>query len=241
MILPRTTLFHTGPPSTTQQPPASAPSSESWSFTTSLPVSYRVAIFLDASILLFTLAILIGAVLYIRNRRPAPHNLNLPHNHNHNRNGGLGLKPRSRASGGILRHSMGSVEEEETLLQSKEIYSDDRAVPQMSERLRSRSRSKSKSKSVQDEVEEGGAAVGGSVKGAGEKKKKGHVRWTPSVQGGEAFGISGVGRKGRGVYEKRCNCRGRRHPGCWRYEMKFEGGKPVVGETEEGYGRERGR
>ncbi|KAG4439254.1 hypothetical protein IFR05_005292, partial [Cadophora sp. M221] len=174
MILPRTTLFHSGPSSTTQQPPASAPSSESWSFTTSLPISYRVAIFLDASILLLTLAILIGAVLYIRNRRPAPPSLghNHTHSHNHNRNGGL--KARIRGARGILRHSMGDIEEEETLLQSKEIYSDDRAaVPVMSERLRSRSRSKSKSKSIRNE-EEAGSALSGIVRAAGEKKKKGH-------------------------------------------------------------------
>ncbi|KAH7333236.1 hypothetical protein BKA65DRAFT_41817 [Rhexocercosporidium sp. MPI-PUGE-AT-0058] len=237
MLLPRTTLFHT-PPSTAQQPPSSEPSS-SWSFTSSLPVSYRVAIFLDASILLLTLAILIGAILYIRNRRPAPHN----HDHTHDRNRNHNVKTRNRV--GILRSRMSS-EEEETLLQSKETYSDERSVSVQEVSGRARCRSRSTSKSTADReiggfVIGGGAAGAGIVRGAGdkEKKKKGHVRWTPSVQGGEAFGIPEVGGKSKqGVDGKKCKCRGRRHPGCWRFEMKFEGVKPILGmEREEGLGR----
>ncbi|KAL2065812.1 hypothetical protein VTL71DRAFT_3482 [Oculimacula yallundae] len=197
MILPRTTLFHNTPPSiiTSSQAPAQAqaqaqptPSPESWSFTTSLPVSYRVAIFLDASILLLTLAILLGAIIYLRNRKPAHL---LPQNRNHN------LSPLPNPKG----RNRGGRDEEQTLLREGGDYFDEslRPVPQMGEILKVG----------------GERVIAGIVRSKGEKKKKGHVRWTDSVQGGEGFGESGNGHgMGKRGEDSKCNCKGWRHPGC---------------------------
>lgn len=207
MILPRTTLFHTPSASTSttpqsqpqSQPPP--PSSESWSFTTSLPVSYRVAIFLDASILLLTIAILLGAILYIRNRRPAPRSF--PRKDLRITTPIIKVKsPGAGSSGG---------EEQEGLLYH------DLKTPQMSE---------------MPTTPLSGILSPGLGPGAGnteKRKKKGHVRWTPSVEGGEAFGIPGrnnlyvKGKDGNGDTSA-CNCRGRRHTGCWRFEVYFQEG-----------------
>ncbi|EKD15635.1 uncharacterized protein L3040_006017 [Drepanopeziza brunnea f. sp. 'multigermtubi'] len=72
MILPRVpSPFHTRPPSS-QAPPQSPPPAPSPPPQWVLPKSYRVALCLDASILLLTFVILIGAVLYLRRRGPIP-------------------------------------------------------------------------------------------------------------------------------------------------------------------------
>ncbi|PVH75233.1 hypothetical protein DL98DRAFT_14041 [Cadophora sp. DSE1049] len=253
MILPRTTLFHTPStsPDTQSQPqnqnqtPPSSP--ESWS----LPASYRVAIFLDASILLFIFAIILGLILYIRNRRPTPHQLH-----------------RSRQSHKPLSSSIQD-DEEETLLESKDAYSDSDLDLDSAARLGGRD----KSTSEMSEKKRPGpiripmpgtfspvGILSPSIKTPGTGRKRGHVRWTPSVQGGEVFGIlegegggnegekgkekAGEGKdgsiEGKGKQkEKKCKCRGRRHPGCWRFELHFEdGARPVLGqEREEGMGR----
>ena len=83
-----------------------------------------------------------------------------------------------------------------------------------------------------------------SIRTPGTGRKRGHVRFTPSVTGGEAFGISDGGKareKSEERKEQKCKCRGKRHPGCWRFDLHFEdGSRPVLGEErEEGMGRPR--
>lgn len=81
-----------------------------------------------------------------------------------------------------------------------------------------------------------------SIRTPGTGRKRGHVRFTPSVTGGEAFGIPDVEKKKEKSEERKeqkCKCRGKRHPGCWRFDLHFEDGtRPVLGEErEEGMGR----
>lgn len=134
-----------------------------------------------------------------------------------------------------------SVEEEETLLESKYETGDSQAKELKEGRI----------KHTVIEIREksfnpgGGGIMSPSIflKEGDRKnrKKKGHIRWTPSVQGGEVFGIvASAGTNGEGKEGKKCKCKGRRHPGCWRFELEFEGDMPVLGEErEEGMGRER--
>ncbi|KAK0111155.1 hypothetical protein ONS95_001532 [Cadophora gregata] len=238
MILPRTTLFHTpstSPQSETQpqdQTPSSSP--DSWS----LPASYRVAIFLNASILIFILAIILGLILYIRNRRPTSHQLRKSHK--------------------ALSHRSQKEEEEETLLESKDAYSDSDSISRSSGGERGvgagagEMTEKKRPRPIHIPLPGPGTfspvgILSPSIRTPGEKRKRGHVRWTPSVQGGEVFGIlegdgAGAGKakeKEKEKVEKKCKCRGKRHPGCWRFDLHFEdGARPVLGEErEEGLGR----
>ncbi|CZT45683.1 uncharacterized protein RSE6_06014 [Rhynchosporium secalis] len=212
MVLPRTTLLQSASKINTSYPQA-VQTSEPWSFTTSLPISYRVAIFLDAFILFLTLAILVGALLYLRNRGPTPYMLSRQRNHN------LSPDPKARSRGAGR-----GMDEEQTLLIVG--YSDERPKKEMGELV----------KASEDKI------VVGIVKGLGGKKKKGHVRWTPSVQGGEAFGIpDNYNGKGKGKEDVlNCNCGGVMHAACGRYEVKSGSRKEVGGERKDGASRSKG-
>jgi hypothetical protein len=114
--------------------PPSTPQPPSWSIGTQLPVSYRVAIAVDAFVLLITICSLIGLGLYIR------------------------YQYRRRKAGLLYGHD------------SEFVFDD------------------SCSEDDVDLKEEEAGLEGGLREGQGERKKKGHVRWTSSVVGMGAFG-----------------------------------------------------
>ncbi|KAK2629751.1 hypothetical protein QTJ16_000571 [Diplocarpon rosae] len=119
-----------------------------------MPNSYRVAIFLDASILLLILVIILGVMLYVQRRKAPSH---------------------------IRRRCEGIDAEEEMLLELKvEDEADNSKRKEMSEKTPCASAGVSIVREA------------GKCKEKEGKKKKGHVRWTPSVQGGEVFGIMDV-------------------------------------------------
>lgn len=207
-LLHRTSLF---------DPTSSQPSASSLPTTWSLPTSYRVALLLNAFIILVFAGVVIWLTLYLRRRRTHTGNLDLP----------------------SIRYSQ-EEEEEESLLRSPKHKGLEITIRELSvdEKMRMR----------------GPLSPALSLAGS-ERRKKGHVRWTSSVQGGEVFGLGdpsededehitsevevvmvaerGVKKEVSVKEDMKCRCRGRRHPECWRFEISFEGDVPTLGEERE--------
>ncbi|CAL3968244.1 unnamed protein product [Diplocarpon coronariae] len=210
MLIHRTSLFS----SPSSSSPNGSPPSTKWI----MPNSYRVAIFLDASILLLILFIVLGVVLYVR-RRKAPF---------------------------VNRRRCGGVDaEEEMLLEHKvEDEPDNKKRKEMSEKIAGAGACVSIVREAGKAMEKEGKKKEGKKKKGHVRwtpsVQGGEVFGIMDVVKEIVYGSGNKDVEEAGKEGMQCACGGRRHIGCWRHGLDSASAVPALKlEKEKGRGRAR--